>query len=232
MSRWQAIVFDLDDTLYPECDYVLSGFKAVAAWAEVNLDIAAEQGFAQLQALFDQGVRGDTFNRWLDMHRLNSTTLIARLIKVYREHTPTITCFPEIQDMLAELHRSCKLGLVSDGYLDVQQRKFTALDVAHHFDAVVFSDQWGREFWKPHTRPFETVLSKLGVEGDDAVYVADNPSKDFLGARQLGMLTIWFKRHGGEYVRLSPPTPDYAPDTTVSTLDDLRSIVTKGKVKQ
>ena len=40
MSRLEAVVFDLDDTLYPEADYVLSGFQAVADWAEVHLGIA------------------------------------------------------------------------------------------------------------------------------------------------------------------------------------------------
>jgi FMN phosphatase YigB (HAD superfamily) len=37
LRDWQGIVFDLDDTLYPERGYVLSGFKAVASCAEARL---------------------------------------------------------------------------------------------------------------------------------------------------------------------------------------------------
>ena len=68
MPAWQAIVFDLDDTLYPERAYVLSGFRAVAAWAAGELGLPVTQGFAELRRLFDDGVRGDTFNRWLESH--------------------------------------------------------------------------------------------------------------------------------------------------------------------
>ena len=56
LRDWQGIVFDLDDTLYPERDYVLSGFKAVASWAEARLGVPSLGGFSGLRRLFDKKV--------------------------------------------------------------------------------------------------------------------------------------------------------------------------------
>lgn len=225
MSRWQAIVFDLDDTLYPERDYVFSGFRAVAGWAEAHLGIPAVQGLAELKRLFEAGVRGDTFNRWLAAHGLAPDSLVPQLVQVYREHEPTLVPFPEVPDLLNSLRQRYRLGLVSDGYLAVQQRKLAALDLAHHFDAIVFSDVWGPEAWKPNAKPFEAILQQLAADADKSVYVADNPTKDFLGARQAGMFTVRIRRPNGEYTHLGPPTAQHAPHWTIASLSKLEPVI-------
>lgn len=80
MRKWQAIVFDLDDTIYPERNYVLSGFSEVALWAKKNLRIQANQGFVELKHLFEIGVRADTFNRWLSTHNLPVDEIVPQLL--------------------------------------------------------------------------------------------------------------------------------------------------------
>lgn len=221
MSAWRGIVFDLDDTLYPERDYVLSGFRAVAAWASHHLGLPAEQGFSELRSLFERGVRGDTFDRWLGAHGL-APYLAKQLVSVYREHQPVLVPFAGVADLLDALGEKHSLGLLTDGYLAVQRRKLAALDLAHHFDAAVFSDELGREAWKPSPEPYREILDRLGMASSEAVYVADNPLKDFLGARRVGMSTVRFRCAGGEYARLEPPTCEHAPDAEVSSIDELR----------
>jgi len=225
MPKWQAIVFDLDDTLYPERDFVLSGFWAVARWGERHLGIQRDQGYAHLCALYESGVRGDTFNRWLAAQGITDAMLISRLVQVYREHVPCLTPFPEVPDLLTRLHRRYRLGLLSDGYLDVQCRKLAALGLESYFDAIVFSDEWGREAWKPSLKPFQAILRQLEVAASAAIYVADNPLKDFVGARQVGMFTVRILRPGGEYAHLVPPTPQHAPDHTINRVSELERLL-------
>jgi putative hydrolase of the HAD superfamily len=225
VSRWQAIVFDLDDTLYPERDYVLSGFRAVAEWGASRLAIPAAQGFCELRALFDQGVRGDTFNRWLASHDVAVDGLITELLCIYREHAPSLTPFPEIPQLLNDLRGRYKLGIVSDGYLGVQRRKLSGLGFGNVFDAVVFSDELGRHAWKPSVLPFEAALQRLGVAAESAVYIGDNPKKDFFGARAVGMYTIWLRRASGEYVGLEPPTARHAADYVSATVEALAELL-------
>ena len=222
MTKWRAIIFDLDDTLYPEKDYVLSGFRAVANWAAEHLQIPADDSYRELTRLFFAGARGDTFNRWL-ASRGQPASLVPTLIEVYRRHEPTLRPFPEVTDMLASLHQRFRLGLVTDGHLDVQRSKLAALGLAEHFDAIVFSDEWGRDAWKPSPIPFRIVLERLGVTAEEAVYIADNPAKDFLGARRAGLSSIWCRHSGGEYALSLPPTPDHAADQTAESLARLRA---------
>jgi putative hydrolase of the HAD superfamily len=225
VSKWQAIVFDLDDTLYPERDFVLSGFRAVAQWVETHLSVQRDQGYANLCALYESGVRGDTFNRWLAAQGITGEALIPQLVQVYRQHPPCLIPFHEAPELLIRLHRHYRLGLVSDGYLDVQRRKLAALGLEPHFDAIVFSDEWGRDAWKPSIKPFQAVLHRLDVTPSSAIYVADNPLKDFLGARQVGMFTVRIQHPGGEYAYLAPPTPQHAPDHTINKLTELERLL-------
>ena len=225
MNSLQAIVFDLDDTLYSEQDYVISGFRAVANWAAVNLGIAQDEGFTTLSNLYDQGVRNNTFNQWLAIHQIENPAIVTNLLDVYRAHAPTISPFDESIDLLKTLTKSYKIGLVSDGYLQVQQRKWAALGLDSFFDAVVFSDSLGRANWKPSTAPFKLVLDRLNVAPEFSVYIGDNPRKDFFGARQLGMSTIWIKRSNSEYGDLQPPSLDYHPDVSIDSLAQVLELV-------
>jgi len=225
VPKWRAIVFDLDDTLYPERDYVFSGFRAVATWAAEHLGIPQTTGTAELIGLYRSGVRGDTFDRWLADRGLSPAGLVPQLVQVYRDHNPSLRPFPGVPELLAALHASRQLGLVSDGYLTVQERKWTALGLAAFFDAVIFSDAWGRATWKPSPKPFEAALQQLAVAAQDVVYVADNPVKDFLGARQVGLATIRLRWPDGEYTQFQPSTPQHAPDFTVASLTDLQGLL-------
>ena len=218
MLKWKAVVFDLDDTLYPERDYVMSGFRSVAQWVEAQLGIAAAQCKTELASLFNAGVRGKIFNYWLVAHGLSEDEYVPQLVQVYLEHEPVLSPFDGIAELLQALRWHVKLGLVSDGYLAVQQRKLAALRLEPYFSAIVFSDQWGREFWKPHVRPFQAVLNHLQVDGSSATYVADNPRKDFFGARMVGMGTIRLRLPIGEYAALEPMTAQEEPNVTLTSI--------------
>jgi putative hydrolase of the HAD superfamily len=227
VSRWRAVIFDLDDTLYPEHDYVLSGFRAAAEWAERRGLDPAERTFESLESMFREGVRGDTFNRWLALKGL-PPELAGEMVEAYRAHAPQIRPYPDVLNLLHALHGSARLGLVSDGYLAVQRAKFAALDLGQFFSAVVFSDELGRECWKPSRKPFERVLAMLGVPARDAVYVADNCAKDFIGARSVGLSTVWARHSGGDYCRNDPPSEGHAADFVTHTVEELAALVGGG----
>jgi putative hydrolase of the HAD superfamily len=219
----RAVLLDLDDTLYPEEAFVLSGFRAVADWAERELGIPADEGGAELEALFRAGVRGDTFDRWLAAREVARDGAVAEAVSVYRGHDPAIQPFPEAAPLLDGLRAEHRLGLLSDGEDEVQRRKLRALGLEHRFDAVLVTGELGREHWKPSPRGFEVLLERLGAVPGDAVYVSDNPSKDFLGARRAGIRSLRVRRAGGLYAALDPPTPEHAPDAEVAGLAEVQA---------
>ena len=225
MIDWQAIVFDLDDTLFPEREYVLGGMRAVAAWAQGQFALPRDRTFAELHELFEQGVRGDTFNRWLQSHGRRPDDWVPAMVQVYRRHDPRIAPYAEVRNLLEDLAGQLRLGLVTDGYLAVQQRKVAALGLGRYFAAIVYSDALGRRAWKPSPRPFETVLEQLDVAAAEAVYVGDNPAKDFRGARSVGMQTIRVRRPDGLHRQLEPSCPEDAPDVEITDLGRLRTML-------
>jgi putative hydrolase of the HAD superfamily len=222
----RAIVFDLDDTLYLERAFVESGFRAVADRVEGRLGLAPGAMASELMSSFDAGVRGDTFDRFLAGHGVEDDDLVGWMVDLYRGHRPTIEPYVGAREMLVRLRGRFLLGLLTDGPAEVQRRKLRALGLAQMFDAAVFSDDLGRQNWKPSPRPFEAVLDLLGVPATEAVYVADNPIKDFLGPTDIGMHTIRIRHTEGLLTRLEPQTQAHAPSFEVRTFEELEALVT------
>ena len=231
MADWKAVIFDLDDTLYAERQYVLSGFRAVAAHAADRFGIPADRAYAELSALFSQGIRGNTFDLWLASHGLPAS-LVPELINVYRLHTPSINPFPEVPPLLTSLRRRFRIGIVSDGVLGVQRAKFASLGLAPAFDAVVFSDALGPGAWKPSPLAFLAAVRELDVDPCEAIYVADNPRKDFLGARCAGLASVWCRHARGEYATVTPASDAHCADYVIDSLTLLEPLLTAPDVRE
>jgi len=220
MDALKAIVFDLDDTLYPEREYVRSGFRAVGEWAEERLKLSQAIVRAELQALFDAEFRGDTFQWWLSEHGLPES-LSDEMVRVFRTHTPRITLYPDAERVLEELKPGYRLGLVTEGRRENQQGKIRALGLARWISAVVILGEEDRAEWKPSRKPFDRMLGMLSVAGKEAVYVGDNPRKDFRGAREAGMATVRIRRPEGLHAMDEPSSAADAPDREITSLERL-----------
>lgn len=231
--RFRTVIFDLDDTLYPEWDFIRSGFRAVEQHLTslgVNCCGISERWYSIRRAGEPR-----VFDRWLNsaepsarqawQHFGSSQHAVNALVDLYRTHEPIIDPHPGVIDLLAKLRWSqnghVKLGLLSDGYLRTQRAKLTALRLTNFFDAIVFSDELGREHWKPSPTPFFEVLERLGSTGDDAVYVGDNPTKDFLGARRAGLSSARLRLPTGVYSGLDPDDESHRPDFEFDYLESL-----------
>ena len=218
----RAVVFDLDDTLYPEVDFVFSGYRAVAAEATRRWGVSI---YDALVARFTAGERGDLFTPVLTatLGAVGEDT-VRELVRVYREHTPRIAPFPETLPVLETLQPRYRLALLSDGYLAVQEGKLAALGLRHLLSAVIFSDAFGREYWKPHPRPYQASAEQLGLPLSELVYVGDNPAKDFITGRALGMATVRVRRPGTLHgdVQLSA---EYEADQCIPSLRELPAML-------
>lgn len=228
MSR-TCFVFDLDDTLYPERDFVRSGFAAADDWLRCahGVDGLAEAAWAA----FERGVRGTTFDVALaELNVSPSRELIAALVAVYRRHSPKLRLAPDAAACLDALEGRASLALVTDGPWRTQANKLRALGLDGRFEPAVLTGRLSPGFEKPHPRAFELVASR--TQADELVYVADNPAKDFLAPRRLGWRTVRIRRpagrpgglygelYGGLYADLQP-APGAEPDVEI---DDLRAL--------
>ncbi|HYW75344.1 MAG TPA: HAD-IA family hydrolase [Gammaproteobacteria bacterium] len=213
------LVFDLDDTLYPEREYVLSGFRAVSEYISNTYGVGGVYELAV--GYLNQGIRGDIFDRCLEtLFGRSEKFLVAKLVNVYRNHNPNITFFPDAHQLLKVHAQSTPIAIITDGYAEAQRKKILALGLASIARKIIVTDDWGRQFWKPNVRGYLEIEKFFDASPDECVYVGDNPLKDFVTPKQRGWLTIQINRVGGEYG--SQQVPDkYRADTVV---DDLSTI--------
>lgn len=200
MRLMRAVLFDLDDTLISEKEYVKSGYRAVAERLAVFLEMSGERIYDMLWQLFKED-SGYVFNRLLEGLCIPYEKKdILSLIRIYREHTPDIRFHEDVPETLLGLRkRGCFLGIISDGYAVTQQRKVDALGAEDYFDKIILTDTLGKEYWKPSPKAFDMMEEAFRVPPDEMVYVGDNPEKDFYISTIRPIKTARIYRQDGVY---------------------------------
>ncbi len=213
------IVFDLDDTLTRERDFVFSGFHAVGEYLDTHHQI---HGFEALsKELFAAGLRGTVFDQTLlRLGHSAPALLVPELVEVYRAHKPSITLFEDASEILHRFKGRFPMAIITDGYLQTQRHKIEALGLHRLVDYVLCTDQLGREHWKPSPVPYQHVMDHFGRSGQQFTYIGDNPQKDFVTARQLGWRTIQIQRPHAEYAHRDVPA-GYQADQILTDLRDV-----------
>jgi putative hydrolase of the HAD superfamily len=199
-----GVLVDLDDTVYPQAEFLDAAWQAVAeCGVEFGLDRAA-----LLTALRRAAAAGSDRGGIIDraLASMGASELpVAAFLAAFRSACPArLTSYPGVPEALAELRRRVPIALISDGDVPGQQRKLAALGLADAFDFIVFSDRWGREFRKPHPRPFQAALRELTIPAKLAVMIGDRPDKDIAGALAADVRAIRVRT--GEY-SASPDHP-------------------------
>jgi putative hydrolase of the HAD superfamily len=193
----RAVLFDLDDTIYPQAEWLRGAWRAVSkAAAALGLDPGALES-ALVSICAEGSDRGRIIDRAL-AHTGAPETPLASLIEAFRSHAPrSLTPYPGARAALNRLRREVPVGLVTDGDVGIQHDKLRALGLSEAFDVVVLSDAMGRGLRKPHPAPFQRALAALGACAEEAVYIGDRPDKDVAGAAAAGVRAI--RVFTGEY---------------------------------
>jgi putative hydrolase of the HAD superfamily len=219
-----AIVFDVDDTLYLERDYVRSGFEAVSRHVESHYRIP---GLAEVAwRLFEEGHRGHIFDEALALATHDPGLVpVEELVEVYRGHDPAIELLPDARATLDELEeRDVRIGVITDGPGASQHAKVAALGIRRRASIVVVTADLGPGRGKPHEAAFRMVEDALGLRGGELAYVADNPAKDFIAPRRRGWRTIRIRRDAGLHHSVaSGPDVDVEAEELSSDLLDGRA---------
>ena len=188
----QAVVFDLDDTLYGEKEYVRSGFDAVAEkHPEIEkLDEKLWCAFENSKPAFDE-VLG------------NNESVKKDCLAIYRNHAPNIHFYDGAELLIKRLReKNIKIGLITDGRPEGQRAKIAALGLEKLVNEILITDELGgTQFRKPCDIAFRIMQKKLNVPFEQMAYVGDNPKKDFVAPLALGMKSIWFKNVNGLYLK-------------------------------
>ena len=210
------LIFDLDDTLYPENTYVESGFNAVADRLQALRGWNAEESLCYLREVLERKGRGKVFNELLALHGEYRRSAVNECIMTYRHHQPKIQLADSVKRLLS--HLPPPLYMVTDGHKVVQRNKVQALDIESLFAKVYITHRYGLRHAKPSTRCFELIRARERCAWTDLVYVGDNPAKDFVNLTPLGVQTVRVLtgNHKGAIAK-----PGFEANQVIDSLDQL-----------
>jgi YjjG family noncanonical pyrimidine nucleotidase len=202
MRPFDLILFDADGTLLDfaaserlafqtciqahveaaRCEEVYRAYTAVG----LPLWKALEQGSLSLTELRDR--------RWTELARQCSLAyevaeISLAFVAELKRQAHVIDGAVEVCRALAESHQ---LGVVTNGFEEVQVARFAASTLADHIDFLVSSEAAGAH--KPARAIFECALQRAGrrCSPERVLMVGDNFVSDILGAQRMGFSTCWF----------------------------------------
>lgn len=190
----KAVIFDLDDTLYSEKEYVKSGYKQIGEFFSEIPNMSEK-----LWAEFLRG--GNAIDQVLKAEGRYSEENKAECLRVYRFHKPNIHLYAGVEQLLIRLRaRGLKIGVITDGRPEGQRAKIQSLGLKKWVDEIIITDELGGvEYRKPNAKAFECMKQRIGVNFSEMAYVGDNPKKDFIAPEKLGMKTYYFRNPDGLY---------------------------------
>lgn len=190
----KAIIFDLDDTLYGEKEYVRSGYRAIAA-----IMPQVEQMDQKLWTAFEQ--KKSAIDEVLRAEGIYTEERKQKCLSAYRFHQPDIHFYDGVLELLQMLRADgYKLGIITDGRPEGQRAKIKALGLDGLVDHIIVTDELGGvEYRKPNKAAFVKMQDALGVAYEEMCYVGDNIKKDFVAPEMLKMKSFWFKNMDGLY---------------------------------
>ncbi len=173
-----VVVFDLDDTLYNEVDYLRSAYMAFAKELEPE---SWQQLFAHIFSLYRNNL--DAFEFISTTYNITKTDLISS----YRNHVPHIKPFDGVFRTFDKIKgKNAKISIITDGRKLTQMNKINALGLAPYLDYIVISEEIGSE--KPNKINYKAIEERFNKTS--YYYIADNTKKDFVTPNGMGWQTI------------------------------------------
>lgn len=204
----KALIFDVDDTLYIEKDYIRSGFTLLCKVLKAK---GVEADVDSFVACFSTNA-SEAIEKYLKSLRCYTEALHKELLQLHREHIPNIQPFPNVEPLLQKLKAmGIPLGIISDGTALAQNNKLIGLGLKHYFDYIVFSDALGGAHCrKPCDVSFRYIQKQMQIPFENMLYIGDNCDRDFYPVNHLGMRGLQLLNEKGVYY--GKQYPNHAKD--------------------
>ncbi|GAB3471727.1 HAD family hydrolase [Massilia terrae] len=219
----KAILFDLDDTLWPIAPVIIQAEETLHAWLATHAPRVAQQFTIEMlrQARLSLLARKPEFR--YDLGALRRAGLVEAFakagedpVKVEQAMTEffaarnAVIPFDDVLPGLLRLKGRVLVGSISNGNADLQ-----TIGLSNHFKVSIAAHQLGCA--KPDTAIFHAACAELGVAPEDAVYVGDDVLLDVQGAQRAGMRAVWMNRTGST----AHLEHEVVPDAMVSNFHEL-----------
>lgn len=201
MSVIKAVLFDLDDTLWPIVPVIKRAENLLFEWLQQNVPgVASRISIDGMRARRQALMESDPIYQ-IDLRALRHVVLleafneagedvrlVEKAMEVFSRARNEVILFPDVVPALDRMRRKLALASVSNGVADLE-----AIGIAHLFDASIAAYSFGRA--KPDAAIFHAACDALKIRPAEAIYVGDDPLLDVVGAQKAGLRAVWMNRH-------------------------------------
>ena len=222
MPKRKVVVFDLDDTLYKEIDYLRSAYRHIASLVS-NARVPEDEVYELMLKTYNAG--GNAFEAVVSRYGLRLFS-VEWMLNAYRNHKPKISLDEETRTTLDRLKvQGIVMGIISDGRVQSQMNKIEALGLKDYVNPGDIIINECSEYFKPDVRSYRRFMEKYGA--DSAYwYIADNPAKDFKAPNALGWTTICLLDDGRNiHPQSFDHLPGLLPKKKVKTLSEIIPLI-------
>lgn len=202
MGKIKAVIFDLDNTLV---DFMKIKEVAIDAAADAMIDaglpMKKKQVYDRIFKVYEE--KGIEYQQVFDSFliqafgKIDMKILAAGVIAYRRARESVLVSYPKVTITLLELlKRGLKLAVVSDAPRLQAWLRLCGLNIHNYFDVVVTFEDTNKR--KPDAEPFKKTLELLKLKPEEVIMVGDWPERDIIGAKPLGMKTV-FARYGDTF---------------------------------
>lgn len=219
-----AILFDLDDTLWPIAPVIARAEHLLFNWIRTHAAPVAEKYSIETMRSRRSELMRERPALQADLvalrHRCLSEAFAAcgvalskvdDAMAVFTGARNQVTFFSDVPECLPKLSQRIRIGSLTNGAADLGQ-----IGLAGHFEVSVAAHQLGTV--KPDPAIFAAACDALGLPPEQVAYVGDDLRLDVEGAQQAGLTGLWMNRTG------SPIPSELAhirPDHSLRSLHDL-----------
>lgn len=227
----QVVIFDLDDTLYKEIDFVNSAYRHIDRLLVAEYDIKPGSAFRVLSRSQKSGANPmDDLNKHLDSKGIHIPDAIKWMVDEYRYHVPMLKLDDGTRLALAMMNEvDIPMYIITDGRSITQRNKIRALGLNEFipWENVFISEEQGKDKVSPHS--FRKIRERYRSKPDENeyVFVGDNPAKDFIVANQFGCTSIQVADDGRNIHHMNPIDVDksWRPKLTINHILELNDYI-------
>ena len=220
----KSVIFDLDDTLYPEWSYIKQGFWAVSdkTCKDFNLHTrySSNDIYEVLKYIFINYTRVNIFNylpNFIPEIEINERYVVDELLPTFRFSKKSLDCYPDVEPTLDQLNGTIKIGMVTNGNTQVQNNKIDLLTIRKYFDEIEISGDYSEENAKPSIFMLNKMLDIFKIMPHESIYVGDNLQTDRC-AIDIGCNFLRMIRKYGMYNDHSHASSKYPSISSLSEL--------------
>ena len=221
MTAFDAVVFDLDNTLCRHDGDLEASYRRAFEWVDCEPFGSPEELWAALDGPLDPddqiGYLGVGFARVAAQHgysEVDPLTLATGMVEAI--DTSAVAFVPGAETALTVASSQGPVGILTNGLADRQRGKLRTLGLQPAVEAIVYAGDLPRR--KPHVDPFEAILEALGTRANRTLYVGDSLEFDVAGGHNAGLPVAWVRKDRTDAGR-------YRPEYVLDSLSELDTIL-------